>query len=106
MNQVIPARPTLFDILQHIDKGAAAVEIDEAGRACVQASMQTGKKTKITVEIEFDPDMKTDAMRVVSRVKVKLPDPPKKAALFFPTPEGNLQRHDARQARMFPGSED
>lgn len=100
------AKPTFFDILQHIDKGRAAIEIDEAGRECVLQSMQSGKKSKITIEIEFDPDHKTDAMRVFSKVKVKLPDPPRKAALFFPTPEGNLYRQDVRQTKMFPGDDE
>lgn len=106
MNVSVTKRGDVFDMLQNIDKGSVVHVLEDASRECVRESMQTGKKAKITLTIEFDPDMKTDAMRVSGKVTVKLPEPPKKASLFFPTPDGNLSRADVRQPRMFPGEDD
>lgn len=97
MNQVITKRGDIFDTLAAIDKGGLVHELEGACREAVLASVQTMKKSKVVVELSFDPDTKTEAMRVSAAVKMSLPVAPKKAALFFPTPEGNLSRMDARQ---------
>lgn len=97
MNQQVTKRGDIFDTLAAIDKGGLVNELEGACRDAVMASVSTMKKSKVTIEMTFDPDTKTDAMRVAAAVKVSLPVAPKKAALFFPTPEGNLSRMDARQ---------
>lgn len=98
MNQAITTqRGDVFDTLTAIDKGGLAHELQEKMREATLASVSTMRKSKIVLEITLDPDTKTEAMRVSGAVKVTLPSTPKKAALFFPTPEGNLSRMDARQ---------
>lgn len=105
-NISVMKRGDVFDMISHIDRGGTVLEMEDAVKEVVQECMRQMKKGKVTVELIFDPDKKTDAMRVSAKVKKKLPDAPTKAALFFPTPEGMLMRHDARQQRMFPGEDE
>lgn len=95
-------RGDIFDTLAAIDRGGLVHELTDGVREAVLASVDTLKKSTVTLEIVFDPDSKTEAMRVSARVKVKTPSPPPRASLFFPTPDGNLSRMDIRQREMFP----
>lgn len=97
MNQAITKRGDIFDTLAAIDKGGLVHELEDACRDAVLASVSTMKKSEVVIKLSFDPDTKTEAMRVSASVNVKLPVAPKKAALFFPTPEGNLSRMNPQQ---------
>lgn len=97
---------TAIDMLAQIGRGATLADIEDGAKECALSAQETGKKSKLIIELTFDPDSKTDAMRVSSKVKTRLPEQPQKAALFFVTPEGKLTRQDPRQVQMFPGKEE
>lgn len=100
--QTTISRGDALDVLAQINRGDLVVKMEDAMKSCAEASVRTGKKSSVTITLVFDPDDKTDAMRIIPKVKAKLPEEPEKAALFFVTPEGKLTRIDARQPRMFP----
>ena len=102
----IMQRGDALDTVAQLGRGAVAAALDEAQRECVLAAMRTGKPATVTLTIKFDPDTKTDAIRASGKIKTKLPEEPEKAALFFPTPEGNLTRHDPKQIAMFKEQHD
>lgn len=94
-----------FDVIRVIDRGGLELKLGDAMAEASQASVRTGKKSKVVITLTFDPDEKTDAMRVSGGVKTTLPPEPEKAALFFVTPEGKLTRQDFRQPRIFQSEE-
>ncbi len=102
--QMIGSRGDVFDTLSAIDRGSFAHDIEDGLKELVQECVDTQKKGKLIIEIDVDPDTKTDSLRVSGQVKVKLPDRPKKASIFFPQQDGTLTRVNAAQ-RMIPGTE-
>ena len=91
----------VVDVLQAIDRGGFVHTLEEELRSAVMASCEHLKKAEVTIKLTIDPDTKSDAIRVSGAIKTKLPEPPTKASLFFPTPEGGLSRVDPRQREMF-----
>lgn len=91
----------VLDVIRAIDKGEGILDLEENCVEVVDAVRATGKSGKVTVEITFNYDDKTDAMRVGMAVKKSLPQKKRKESLFFITPEGNLTRMDHRQPNMF-----
>lgn len=100
-NITVMKRGDALDMIAQIGRGATVADIEDGAKTCALTSQETGKKAKLIIELTFDPDSKTDAMRISSKVKTRLPEQPQKAALFFVTPEGRLTRQDPRQAPMF-----
>lgn len=97
--QVIPKRNDFYDTLDAIDRGSVTKELRAAVRECTQASINTMRKSVITVEITIDPDTKTEplAMRVSANIKMKKPASPRKAGIFYPTATGDLSREHPHQ---------
>lgn len=102
--QLLGNRGDVFDTLSAIDRGGFAHDLQDAMKEVVQECVGTQKKGKVTIEIEIDPDSKTDTIRVSGKIKKTLPQLPKKASIFYPTADGMLTRMDSRQ-RMIPGTE-
>lgn len=102
--QVTSSRGDVFDTLAAIDRGSFGHDIQDAMRNVVQECVGTQKKGSVTITIDIDPDSKTDTLRVSGKVKVSLPQKPKKASIFFPQPDGTLMRMNPRQY-MIPGTE-
>ena len=103
-NAVVSNRGDIFDTLSAIDRGSFAHDLQDAMKEVVQECVGTQKKGKVTIEIEIDPDTKTDSIRVSGKIKKTLPQLPKKASIFFPQQDGTLTRMNAAQ-RMIPGTE-
>lgn len=103
MNQELtaPNSSKVFETLAAIDRGNLVLDLEDALREVVTASMYEQKSGKVSLVLTFDPDTTTGAMRVSAEVKSSPPKPKKKASIFFPTPEGNLSRSDHRQQEMF-----
>ena len=91
-----------MDIITQIEKGFFVEQISSECREIVKGCMMNMKKGKLTIEINFDPDPKTETMRITGKHKATIPTPTPRASLFFPDDEGNLSRTDARQHVMFP----
>ncbi len=100
-NISVMARGSALDLISNIKNGNIVLEMEDGLTAAAQAAMETGKKTKVIIEISLDHDQKVDAMRVSAKVKTKLPEKAEQSSLFFVTPEGKLSRYDTRQPRMF-----
>lgn len=91
----------VLDIIRAVDRGEGILDLEEACVDVVDAVRATGKAGKVTVEMTFNYDSNTDAMRVGMAVKKSMPQKKRKESLFFITPEGNLTRMDHRQRDMF-----
>ncbi len=102
--QIVGNRGDVFDTLAAIDRGSFAHDLQDGMRELVQECVGTQRKGKLTIEIEIDPDLKTDSIRVSGKVKVKLPEKPKKASIFFPQQDGTLTRMSPAQ-HMLAGTE-
>lgn len=96
---VITKRGDVYDTLEAIDRGGLTKELRAAMREATLASINTLRKSKITLEITIDPDTKTDpmAMRVSGKVTIKKPETPAKGAIFYPTLAGDLTREHPHQ---------
>lgn len=92
-------RGDVYDTLEAIDRGSVTKELAAAMREATMASINTMKKSKVTIEIVIDPDTKTEplAMRVSANVKITKPSSPRKAGIFYPTAIGNLTREHPHQ---------
>ena len=97
--QVITKRQDVYDTLEAIDRGALTKDLRTAMREGTIASMNTMRKSKITIEITIDPDTKTEplAMRVSGKVTLKKPESLAKAAIFYPNQVGDLSREHPHQ---------
>lgn len=94
-----PKRGDVYDTLEAIDRGGLSKELRHAFRKATLASINTMRKSKVTIEITIDPDTKTDplAMRVSGSVKAKLPETPIRASIFYPSASGDLSREHPHQ---------
>jgi hypothetical protein len=88
--QTTISRGDALDVLSQINRGDLVAKMEDGMKECAEASVRTGKKSMITITLTFDPDDKTEAMRIIPKVKTKLPEEQEKAALFFVSPEGAL----------------
>lgn len=106
MNQpqqaVVTRRGDIFETLRSIDRGGLVHDLDDAVREVVLACVKSLKAGKVKLTIKFDPDVKSECMRVSAAIEKTLPPEPTKASIFFTNPDGTLQRIDPRQAQMFP----
>lgn len=96
---VITKRGDVYDTLEAIDRGSLTKELRNAMREATIASINTMKKSKITLEIVIDPDTKTEplAIRVSGNVKLTKPSSPRKAGIFYPNQIGDLSREHPHQ---------
>jgi hypothetical protein len=91
-----------MDIITQIERGFFLEQISMESKEVVKGCMMNMKKGKLVIEINFDPDPKTETMRITGKHKATIPTPTPRASLFFPDEDGNLSRSDYRQPMMFP----
>ena len=92
---------TVLDMLTDIDNGNLVLDLEEISKMVVQASMETMKKGSITLKIDFDPDPKSEAIRISASLKHVAPVKPRKARLYFANEDGTITRSNPRQHDMF-----
>lgn len=63
-----------------------------------QASLQSGKKSKITLEIEISP--KLNALNFATRLKSSIPAEEEPLCIFYTDSDGGLYRDDPRQKQL------
>lgn len=99
MNTQVAKRRDVYETLDAIDRGELSNQLQSALRKATVASINTMRKSKVTIEITIDPDTKTDplAMRISGSVKTKLPENPVRASIFYPTNDGGLSRQHPQQ---------
>lgn len=104
-SQVIHQQPQMrgdvFDVFQVIDRGGLTVKMEDHIAEAAEVASRSGKKSKVIITLTFDPDEKTESIRVSGNSKTVLPAEPEKAAIFFIGPDGKLTRNDTRSPRMF-----
>lgn len=99
--EVATSERNVYEVLSALDRGNFPHDLELGIKKVVEAVVTTQRKGKVVIELDFGIDPKIDAMMVTSKIKLKVPEPQPRAALFFVTPENNLSRHDHRQATMF-----
>lgn len=92
---------SILDVLSQIRGGAALIDANKELRAVVQAVKATGKKGKITLSIDIEPD-KTDETVVTFQpdITIKVPKKPYAKGLFYVAPNGDVSREDPRQIEL------
>lgn len=90
----------ILPVLKAIDRQNFMVDLENALDQVVVATQETGKAGKLSIEIEIAPNAKTGAVEVSGAIKVKIPEPSRKAAIFYVTPDNKLSRYDARQPQL------
>jgi len=96
-------RPDLFThTLNNLRYGQTANELSEELNTAVQRAIDTGKTAEITLKIKIKPEANGKQVFITDEIKSKIPAFPREQTILFPTPEGNLQREDPRQASI-PG---
>lgn len=82
--------------------GALHGELGERFAEMCRAVLDHEKAGTITVTIKAAPSKVDGALLLTDEVKVKVPEPDRGAALWFPDAHGNLSRRDPRQPEI-PG---
>lgn len=105
-NKEIKERTTVIDtgilpVLKAIDRQNFMVDLEEALDKVVLATQETGKSGKLSIEIEIAPNEKTGAVEVSGGIKIKLPEPSRKAAIFYVTQDNKLSRQAPNQPELF-----
>lgn len=94
------ARP-FMDFLREHRNGATHDELTTALQELVAAVTDTGKGGKLTFTISVKPAGRdSGALEVGAETKVSPPKPVPGIAIFFATPDNNLQRQDPRQSSL------
>lgn len=98
MTDTPPIRP-FADWLRDQAHGTSHEELSEALRDLVAKVKDTGKKGTLTYTVTVETLPKSDggAMVVTDEIRLKLPEFPREASLFFADPNNNLVRNDPRQ---------
>lgn len=96
-------RPDLFThTINQLRYGQTAEELSNHVANCVTAARDTGKIAELTIKLKFKPEANGAQIFIHDEIKPKIPGFPREATILFPTPQGNLQREDPRQASL-PG---
>lgn len=90
---------SILSLLEQIEFGHFAEELNTVQQEVVQAVRDTNKKGSITISLEFNPE-NHGQMTIKADFKKKVPELPRGSSLFFSTPEGRLQRDDPRQQKL------
>ena len=86
------------DALREINGGKSHDELSIALRDLTASVKETGRKGTLTYTVTIAP-MKgnPDVLQVTDRVAAKIPEPDRKASIFFADRDGNLTRTDPEQ---------
>lgn len=94
-------RPDLFNfVIGALRYGATLDELSEKLNECVNASRETGKVSKLTLELTIKPNGSTGQYELTDKIKSRVPELDREVTLMFGTPEGNLVREDPRQMKL------
>lgn len=97
-----PVANQFTTILGQIRRGELLDECSEKISQAVAALRLTGKRASITLKLDLVPLTRgcVDSINIDARVSAKLPEPEKKAAVFFTDENNGLHRNDPRQAEF------
>lgn len=96
-DEAVKIRP-FADFLRDQNKGRTHDELSEALHDVIGRIKETGKKGQLTLTITIEPNKKNpDVLQVSDVVIVKLPQPERKASIFYTDDDGNLSRTDPQQ---------
>lgn len=96
-------RPDLFiHTINNLRYGQTQLELSEELHLAVEHAIDTGKTAEITLKIKIKPEANGKQVFIVDEIKSKIPQFAREQTILFPTPDGNLQREDPRQASI-PG---
>ena len=86
------------DSLREINGGRSHDELSIALRDLTAAVKETGRKGTLTYQVVVAP-MKgnPDVLQVTDKVAARIPEPDRKASIFFADTDGNLTRTDPNQ---------
>lgn len=93
------ARPIL-ETLREIRRGAFLDEAAQGLQELVNRVTATGKGGTLTLKLSVSPAGRGSSVRtvlVLDNIAVNLPSPDREVTVFFPTPNGDLQRSDPAQ---------
>jgi len=82
--------------------GQTQAELSAELHAAVIAAIDTGRMAEITLKIKIKPEANGKQVFITDEIKAKIPQLAREQTILFPTPDGNLQREDPRQATI-PG---
>lgn len=92
------ARP-FMDVLREHRAGRTHDDLTEALQLVVAAVAEARKAGALTLKLEVKPHSDGSVM-VVSHIGTKIPKEAGGSAIFFVTPENNLERQDPRQSDL------
>lgn len=89
-------------LLQHRRGGECITELSQSLAQLASAVRSSGKKGKLTLELEIAPLSKGGgtAIGVIDRIAVKLPAEEKEVSVFYVGDDGRLSRNDPRQREL------
>lgn len=87
-----------INTLQQFREGESISELSENLQALVSAVRDTGKKGTLTYTIKVSPQ--GDAVLISDEIKLKAPELPRDASIFFATEDGILQRDNPNQRTL------
>lgn len=82
------------DFLNEQARGKSHVELSEGLRDLVARVKDTGKKGTLTYVVSVAQSEIPDALIISDEIKVRMPEYPRDASLFFTDSDGNLVRSD------------
>jgi hypothetical protein len=91
------------DVLNSLRRGRTHREASNNLQELVQAVAATGKQGSITLTLKVSKSKVSGMVEIDDTVKVKLPDPPRDASMYFADDDGNLTKDDPRQGELFAG---
>lgn len=84
-------------LLPELQKGRVNDEITQKLAEVAQAVIDTGKKGSVTLTLNVEPTGDGAAVKVKDALKAVVPEPDRRATLFFVGDDGELSRSDPRQ---------
>ena len=87
--------------INSLNSGKVQREASEKLANLVEQCRATGKKGKLKIELEINPDAAGQGQYVIKDdVVVTLPKFPRSSTYLWGTPDGNLQTHDPHQGNL------
>jgi hypothetical protein len=88
------------DVLNSLRRGKTHREASARMAELVQAVAGTGKQGSITLTLKVSKSKVSGMVEIDDTVKVKLPEPPRDASMYFADDDGNLTKDDPRQTQL------
>lgn len=88
-------------VLSDFRNGQSISELSESLQKAVAAARDTGKKAKLVYSITIVPGGSEDgAMAITDEIKMKLPEPVRKSAIFYASDDNVLSRNNPNQKEL------